>query len=89
MNKKEFAKVYKKMSQRDITITKALDELEIFLETLTEALQLDGQVKFHQKGVFEILERKPRRVSNPVTKEIIEIYPKRTVKFRISKNIKY
>ena len=88
MNKKEFAKVYKKMSQRDITITKALDELEIF-STLTEALQLAGQVKFHQKGVFEILERKPRRVSNPVTKEIIEIYPKRTVKFRISKNIKY
>ena len=30
MNKKEFAKVYKKMSQRDITITKALDKLDFF-----------------------------------------------------------
>ena len=44
-------------------------------------------VTFVNRGVFEILERKPRVVSNPSTREIMKIYPKKVVRFRASKNI--
>lgn len=39
-------------------------------------------------GVFEILIRQPRVIANPVTKEPMKIYPKKTVKFRVSKKMK-
>ncbi|WP_308007709.1 HU family DNA-binding protein, partial [uncultured Fusobacterium sp.] len=34
-----------------------------------------------------VKERKPRIIANPVTKEPMKIYPKKTVKFRESKKI--
>ena len=33
------------------------------------------------------MERKPRIISNPSTRELMKIYPKKTVKFRVSKNV--
>ena len=44
-------------------------------------------VTFVNIGIFEILERKPRLVSNPSTREIMKIYPKKVVRFRASKNL--
>ena len=85
MNRKELAKLYQKMSSEKITITKAREEIEEFLETVEEAIAIDGGVKFQERGIFEILTRQPRMVSNPVTREQMEIYPKKTVKFRASK----
>ena len=85
MNKRELAKVYSEMSNGEISERKALKEIDIFLETLEEALLIDGEVKFTKVGVFEILIRKPRVIANPITKELMTIYPKKTVKFRISK----
>lgn len=88
MNRKELAKLYQKMSSEKITITKAREEIEEFLETVEEAIAIDGGVKFQNRGIFEILIRQPRMVSNPVTREQMEIYPKKTVKFRASKKMK-
>ena len=88
MNRKELAKLYQKMSSEKITITKAREEIEKFLETVEEAIAIDGEVKFQERGIFEILIRKPRVVSNPATREQMTIYPKKIIKFRASKKIK-
>ena len=88
MNKRELAKVYVKMSPKNISIVQAVKEIEEFLETVKEAIALDNEVGFPKRGVFEILTRQPRVVANPVTREEMEIYPKKTVRFRASKKIK-
>ena len=85
MNKKSLAKLYREMNSKTLTVNESIKEIDIFLETLEEALFIDGEVKFTKVGVFEILIRKPRVIANPITKELMTIYPKKTVKFRISK----
>ena len=88
MNKREFAKTYRKISSDDMTIETVLTDVDIFLETLREALQIEGEVKFIRRGSFEVISRQPRVVANPVTREKMEIYLKKTVRFRASKKIK-
>ena len=88
MNKREFAKTYRKISPYDATIETVLTDVDIFLETLRDALQIEGEVKFIRRGSFEVISRQPRVVANPVTREKMEIYPKKTVRFRASKKIK-
>ena len=89
MNKRELAKVYKKRhSSNNLTVKKAVEEINEFLETVKEAIALDREVKFPRRGIFEILIRKPRVVSNPATREQMTIYPKKIIKFRASKKIK-
>ena len=88
MNKREFAKIYRKISPDDVTIEAALRDIDIFLETLKEALQIEGKVKFVKKGTFEVISRKPRVISNPATRERMTVYPQKIVRFRVSKKIK-
>ncbi|GAA6323235.1 hypothetical protein F350042L8_03330 [Fusobacterium ulcerans] len=88
MNKREFTKTYRKISLYDATIETVLTDVDIFLETLRDALQIEGEVKFIRRGSFEVISRQPRVVANPVTREKMEIYPKKTVRFRASKKIK-
>lgn len=87
MNKKELAKMYKEVSNGEISARKAVKKINIFLETLQEALQVDGTVVFINRGIFEIKERNSRIISNPRTRELMKIHPKKIVKFRASKNI--
>ena len=87
MNKRELAKVYSEVSKGEISARKALKEIDTFLETMQEALQKSHSLMFRNIGIFEVKERKPRIISNPVTKEFMKIYPRKTVKFRESKNI--
>ena len=82
------AKLYTKMNPEMLSIIKAENEIEEFLETVKEAIVIDGKVKFPKIGTFEILTRKSRIVANPVTKEQMTIYPKKIIKFRASKKIK-
>ena len=77
MNKREFAKTYRKISPYEATIETVLTDIDIFLETLREALQIEGEVKFVKRGTFEVISRQPR-----------VIYPKKIIKFRASKKIK-
>ena len=88
MNRKELAKLYQKMCSEKISIMEAKEEIEEFLETVKEAIALDGEVRFPKRGAFEILTRQPRLVANPITKEQMKIYPKKTVRFRASKKMK-
>ena len=88
MNKKSLARLYKEISKDVISISRAEKEIDTFIETLTDALLKDGEVKFTRMGVFEILTRQSRVIANPVTKEPMKIYPKKTVKFRVSKKMK-
>ena len=87
MNKKGLAKLYIKVSKSEISIKKAIEEIDIFLETMQEALVISGKVKFMKKGTFEVLKKEPRIISNPSTRELMKIYPKKVVRFRASKNI--
>ena len=87
MNKRELAKVYSEISKGEISARKALKEIDTFLETIQEALYEDDLVVFRNIGIFEVRERKPRTISNPATRESMKIYPRKTVKFRVSKNI--
>ncbi|MFV0578936.1 MAG: HU family DNA-binding protein [Fusobacterium ulcerans] len=88
MNKKELAKLYVKRSPEKLTIIEALREIDTLLETLKEALKIEEEVKFIRRGSFEVISRQPRVVANPVTREKMEIYPKKTVRFKASKKIK-
>ena len=87
MNKRELAKLYSTASQGNVSIKAALEEIDIFLETMQEALVISGKVKFMKKGTFEVLKKEPRIISNPSTRELMKIYPKKVVRFRASKNI--
>ena len=87
MNKKELAKLYSAISQGKISQKAALKEIDIFLETMQEALVISGKVKFIKKGTFEVLKKEPRIVSNPSTRELMKIYPRKVVRFRASKSI--
>ena len=71
----------------EISARKALKEIEIFFETIQEALQKSHSLIFINIGIFEVKERKARIIANPVTKEPMKIYPRKTVKFRVSKKI--
>ena len=44
MNKREFAKTYRKISPYKAIIEVVLTDIDIFLETLREALQIEGEV---------------------------------------------
>ena len=88
MNKRKFAKIYRKLSPYDATIETVLTDVDIFLETLREALQIEGEVKFVKRGTFEVISRKPRVISNPATRERMTVYPKKTVRLRVSKKMK-
>ena len=87
MNKRELAKVYSETSKVEISAREALKEIEVFLETMQEALQKSHSLIFRNIGIFEVKERKARVIANPVTKEPMKIYPRKTVKFRESKKI--
>ena len=87
MNKKGLAKLYIKVSKSEISIKKALEEIDIFLKTMQEALIISGKVKFMKKGTFEVLKKEPRIISNPSTRELMKIYPRKVVRFRASKSI--
>ena len=87
MNKKELAKLYSTVSQGKVSQKAALEEINVFTQTLQEALCKYNSVSFINRGVFEVLERKPRLVSNPSTREINENLSKEVVRFRASKNL--
>ena len=87
MNKKELAKLYSAISQGEISQKAALKEIDIFTQTLQEALCKYNSVTFINRGTFEVIKRKPKVVSNPSTRELMKISLGKVVRFRASKNI--
>lgn len=88
MNKREFGKLYQKNFKGKISVNDAIEEIDCFLETIAEAVIKEGKVKFMNRGTFEIIDKKPRRIADPITKEPKIIYPKRDIRFKLSDNAK-
>ncbi|MHD0315955.1 HU family DNA-binding protein, partial [Fusobacterium varium] len=53
MNKKELAKLYSTVSQGKVSQKAALEEINVFTQTLQEALCKYNSVSFINIGVFE------------------------------------
>lgn len=87
MDKKSFINLYSQLSETKLYKQDAVKDVEILLETVTELLEKGETVKFLNVGSFTILERKPRVISNPATRERMEIFPKKTIKFIPSKKV--
>lgn len=87
MDKRKFINLYSQLSGQKIDKDEAKIDVEAFLELVTEFLKKGETIKFMNVGSFSILDRKPRVISNPATRERMTIYPKKTVKFIPSKKV--
>ena len=86
MKKKEFKKLYGELNKTEKE--RASEEVEIFLETMKQALSVYPKIVFRNFGTFEIKETKTRRVLDPRgSGEFIQAKPRKFVKFKMSKNL--
>jgi len=66
-------------------IGKAVD---IIIETMTESLDQGDRVEIRGFGSFSVRQRKARQTKNPKTGKIMDIPPRKTLHFAMSKSIK-
>ena len=66
-------------------IGKAVD---IIIETMTESLDQGNRVEIRGFGSFSVRQRKARQTKNPKTGKIMDIPPRKTLHFAMSKSIK-
>ena len=85
MDKRKFIGVYSKLSEKKINREEAAADVEAVFKVIGEFLAEGEVVKFLNIGSFSVLERQPRTISNPSTRERMTIYPKKTVKFNTGK----
>lgn len=64
MNKKDFARIYLKISKENIALNQAIQEVNSFLETVKEALIRDGKIKFIGRGTFDILKKNKNNIKS-------------------------
>ena len=55
MNKRDFAKIYMEINKNSISMKETMEEIEVFLETVEEALIRDGKVGIKKINSFEIV----------------------------------
>lgn len=81
-------RVQKKFPVLASSLTKK-DLVVIFNETidcLKDVIKEGEPIRFHGFGIFELYASKRRRGRNPQTGEVIDIPPRKKVKFRTSKS---
>jgi nucleoid DNA-binding protein len=66
-------------------ISKAVD---IIIETMAESLQQGKRVEIRSFGSFSVRKRKARVTKNPKTGRIMDIPPRKTLHFAMSKSLK-
>ena len=66
-------------------ISKAVD---IIIETMAESLNQGKRVEIRGFGSFSVRRRKARLTKNPKTGKIMDIPPRRTLHFAMSKSLK-
>jgi len=66
-------------------IGKAID---IIIETMAESLDKGDRVEIRGFGSFSVRQRKARQTKNPKTGKIMDIPPRKTLHFAMSKSIK-
>ena len=64
------------------------DVIQAFLDACTAELAEGNRLEFRDFGVFETVERKPRRARNPRTGDAVAVPAKRAVKFKIGRLMK-
>ena len=86
MTKADLAeKVYEKLS---CTKDEAFDLVELTLETLKEAIAIEGHVKISGFGNFVVKRKAARKGRNPQTGEEITISPRKILTFKASPVLK-
>lgn len=83
MTKKEFINLY--AEKGNLTKKEAEKGINLFLESVEEALIKGEEVSFVGWGKWEIVERASRDVRNPRTKELMKVEAKKVVKFKTGK----
>lgn len=87
MKETEFRKAYNK--RRELKNLKVAEEkIEMFWETLSEALKEEGRVLFKGWGSFEIKEMKERTFNNPRTKKTEKLPEAKKILFKQGKTLK-
>lgn len=70
-------------------LKKDIDQaVEIILETMADALTQGSRVEIRGFGSFAVRERKARKTKNPKTGKIMNIPPRKTLHFTMSKSLK-
>lgn len=78
-----------RISENQNKSKKEIDEIiQTFLEEIASEVSEGNKVNLSGFGIFEISERAARAGINPKTKEAIQIEASKSVKFKVSKNLK-
>lgn len=83
MTKKEFIDYY--AEKGDLSKKDAEKYINLFLDSVEDALVKGEEVLFVGWGKWEVIDRAPRDVRNPQTQEIMKIAGKKVVKFKTGK----
>ena len=63
--------------------------VQAFLDDIIDELGSDNRLEFRDFGVFESKRRAARVAQNPKTLERVKVPPKRTVKFKVGRLMKF
>ena len=86
MVKKEFAELL--MEKADLkSFEEAKRQVEIFIETIKEALEKNEVLIFRGLGTFERRETKRKEGRNPRTGEAIKMRPRKYIKFKVGSDL--
>ena len=66
-------------------ISKAVD---IIIETMSESLDQGNRIEIRGFGSFSVRKRKERQTKNPKTGKVMNIPPRKTLHFAMSKSLK-
>ena len=86
MNKSELIKTL--AEERNISVEEATDIVNIFFDSMKEALKNGNRVEIRGFGSFKIKEYKGYQGRNPKTGEKVEVKPKRLPFFRSGKDLR-
>ncbi|MCB8651093.1 HU family DNA-binding protein, partial [Fusobacterium ulcerans] len=67
MNSKEFLHYYRKMSilkNQEVSLKEAEEDIEMMVESIAEAIAMENELKFKNKGKFILEDRKRKTVQN-------------------------
>lgn len=87
MTKADILKVFQE-KYPDLQRKLLKEMVDLFFETLVEAIKREDRIEIRGFGVFETIKRNPRVCINPKTSEQVKVEGYKTVKFKPSKLIK-
>lgn len=86
LNKKDLAKLIAK--KNNTTNTEELEKISVIFDQIEEELDKGNDVKIVGFGAFKCVERQPRTVVNPKTKEQFKVGKKIAFKFSPGKHLR-